>query len=310
MTHEQLDLLIDSVNDGTAVDRIFHWPLAGNVREARVWFDYPTGRCWTERGDKFFFIYVESACVAAILDMGQNDIHAYVKEAHQGRGVMSEAFRSVVFPYWRRRGRTEQRTQYITEQARRSLERLGARFEVNEQGRKIAIIALDQFAGIVVPPPARPTLSVERMTSIRERFNAVYGLIVRAQSKCSTFLAGEKIVTVNTRFEHLVESFHFIEEFAVGDDSDLLRGLGYEFDGDGNAFNTFEENEYASNDAATRIEIPQDPAEAYEALLCKAYGLLQMVKEEALGSTGEDGDNGFYGIVDSAQWMLSCLSNH
>ena len=309
MTNEQLDSLIDSVNDGTAVDRVFHWPLAGNVHEARVWLEYPTGRFWNEEGYKCFFIYVDGVCVGVIFDMGPNDFHAYVKIDYRKRGFTCNALRNIVLPYWRSQGRMEQRTQYQTDEAYRLLVGLGARFEVDERGRNIAVISLDQFAGIVIPPPVRPSLSVDRSTAIRDRLNAAYGLIVRAQSKCDSAYVGRALERANREFESLKDAFCTLEAYEVDNDEDLLRRLGYTFDDQGNASNTFDQSEGAANAIAARSDIPLDHREAFNMLILMAHGLLQMVKEEVFGSTGEEGDNGFFGLVEFVQSELGTLYN-
>ncbi|MEP6672101.1 MAG: hypothetical protein ABJF10_23260 [Chthoniobacter sp.] len=100
MKDETMEDIIDSVNDGSGVDWIFTRPLTRHVRLARVWEKMPSGEAENEASCSFYFIYSgDGLCVAAVYDMGPDDLHVYTKPEWRRRGIMFEALRAVVLPH-------------------------------------------------------------------------------------------------------------------------------------------------------------------------------------------------------------------
>ncbi|MEK6303385.1 MAG: hypothetical protein AABO41_21965 [Acidobacteriota bacterium] len=108
MKNEQIEKLIDDLNAGQMVDRVFRTKLAPTVEYARVWLDEPTGKAGNEGSYEFYFVMTGAGiCVGAVLDM-VSDFHVFVKEDHRKKGHLSKAMNEIILPYLYQQGRKEQ----------------------------------------------------------------------------------------------------------------------------------------------------------------------------------------------------------
>ncbi len=115
MTHEQIEAKIDSLNLGND-DLIFKAALSANVEYANVWVSEPRGNIGNESSYPFYFIKNQSGIyVAAVLDMGEDDLHVFVKEEHRKKGYLSSALNEVILPHLYQTGRTKQKVTFDDE---------------------------------------------------------------------------------------------------------------------------------------------------------------------------------------------------
>ena len=166
MTNDDLKKIIDSVNDGSASDRIFMRPLLNNVKIARVWTKYPDGKACNEGSYPFYFVFSDlGKCIAAISDLGDSDLHVYTLNAYRRQGLMCRALKDVVLPHLHSIGRATQRTQFNKPASRRLLEKLG--FTILDEST--AEISLDTFAGVTFPESTSIPIPADRRYAIAVR---------------------------------------------------------------------------------------------------------------------------------------------
>lgn len=110
MTNETIEQFIDSLNTDGMNDRTFRRTLTDYVEYAKVWLSEPKGECGNEGSYDFFLIKnEENVFVGAVLDMGKDDLHCFVKQEHRGRGHLESAMISTIWPKLYQLGRTKQR---------------------------------------------------------------------------------------------------------------------------------------------------------------------------------------------------------
>lgn len=174
MTNETIESVIDSINDGSSVDRIFPRPLIDNVAIAKVWPEYPKGVTFGEEGYNFYLVYSEDRrCVAAILSMGPDNLHVYVKEEYRRQGIMTRALRDVVLPHLLRNTQTEQRVTFNAIESRGMLEKAG--FTIMDDGR--AVITAQQCKTVNFAADALLPFPEERMKALKTRLAIAASLV-------------------------------------------------------------------------------------------------------------------------------------
>jgi len=173
MRNNDIKKIIDSVNDGSASDRIFMRPLLNNVYVAQVWPKYPDGKSSVEESAPFYFVFTEQGlCIAAICDMGKSNLHVYTLKAYRRHGLMYRALIDVVLPHLSL-SRETQRTEFNRPASRRLLEKLG--FTILD--RSNAEISLAAFAAVDFPETTLCALPPARSQSIGERLWQASGLV-------------------------------------------------------------------------------------------------------------------------------------
>ena len=166
VTDEALDLIIRRLNDGEIEGDTFIQFLSRNVYVGAVWTDFPTGQVVNEQADRMFFIKSEAnGFVAAVLDMGPNDLHVYVVPEHRKKGYMAKALRSIILPYLLASERTHQGISFQSPETGRYAERVGFRPE----SATTALITREDLPSVDVPVPAQVELTAGRATAMKER---------------------------------------------------------------------------------------------------------------------------------------------
>ena len=203
MTHETMELVIDSINDGSGTDRIFSRPLIENVTIAKVWPEYPQGDAFNEAGYDVYFVYSEDRrCIAAILDMGPDDLHVFVKKENRRQGIMTRALRAVVLPHLLRNKRTEQRVTFNSMESRGLLQKAG--FTITDD--KHAVITAQECKKVnFVDAELLPFLE-DRKEALKKRLGKAAGLMKMACEEMELFLGGDELgVEIEATMDYIWE---------------------------------------------------------------------------------------------------------
>lgn len=190
MTNETIELVIDNVNDGSGTDRIFLRPLIENVTIAKVWPEYPKGVAFNEAGYDVYFVYSDDRrCVAAILDMGPDDLHVFVKQESRRQGIMTRALRDVVLPHLLRNRRTEQRVTFNSMESRGLLQKAG--FTITDDGH--AVITAQQCEKVNFVDAALLPFLEDRKEALKKRLGTAAGLMKMACEEMELILGSDEL---------------------------------------------------------------------------------------------------------------------
>jgi hypothetical protein len=101
MTDETISYIIDLINNDISHERcIFLRPLTENVLVGIVWVSKSNGELYKTNGvDMFFIQNDEKQVISAILDMGEQDLHVFVKPKFRGNGHLAIALKETILPY-------------------------------------------------------------------------------------------------------------------------------------------------------------------------------------------------------------------
>jgi hypothetical protein len=100
MTDETISYIIDLINKGEPQDLIFLRPLTSIVLFGIVWVNNSDEEVCKDSGYNMFFIKNENqTIVAGVLDMGEQDLHVFVKPEHRGNGYLVNALKDDILPY-------------------------------------------------------------------------------------------------------------------------------------------------------------------------------------------------------------------
>jgi len=189
MREEVIEQAIDGINEGSWDGRIFMRPLMENISIARVWLGMPKGEGTWEEGDRFYFIFEESGqkCVGAVLDMGANDLHVFMKSEYRRRGIMSRALKRVVLPHLFEDGRQEQRATYDSPASRGLLAGVG--FTLVDSSH--AVMKPENCPKVEFPVQIRVELSEAEMKSLKKRIRMAAGLLRMAEEQIAFTTAEE-----------------------------------------------------------------------------------------------------------------------
>lgn len=109
MKDQDIENLIDSLNNTTINEKVFISPLSKTVDLAKVWRKEPEDERSSYSSLWFYFIKNDNGeYVAAVYDMGQEDLHVFVKETHRKKGHLSRAIHTVIMPHLYQSGRDKQ----------------------------------------------------------------------------------------------------------------------------------------------------------------------------------------------------------
>jgi hypothetical protein len=90
MTDETIQFIIDLINSGQASDLIFMRPLSQHVLFGRVWVNNDKGDICTDSGYSMFFIQnSRKVIVAAVVDLGRQDLHVFVHPKQRKQGHLA-----------------------------------------------------------------------------------------------------------------------------------------------------------------------------------------------------------------------------
>jgi hypothetical protein len=307
MTHEGMEALIDSVNDGSAEDRVFLWNLGDGVAKAKVWL--PGENCvdFEDNGWVFFFVYIGSECVAAVHDMGRNNFQAYVKKEMQNCGLMTKVMADVILPYLRSQGRTLQRTQYETEQSRRFLKKLGFIFPEPE----IAQIELSKFGVREFPAPAIRILTQRQGELIRMRMSDMWNYIVHARRLIICTLKDEYRRRGLNALANIRANIRYTCREQIRD-ADVLEDIGYSFGDNGRLVRNCLVSTGARDIADAGGEDAEAMAERIKNILLLAYTCIAKTEDQLYNVYGVDYiqtemkmDAGSYRILEEIREELS-----
>ena len=163
MTEETIEKIIDSLNKPEPYDFLFLRSITDKVSFGRVWLNYPEGKSCNENSYSMFFIKDLQNYIGAVLDMGEQDIHVFVKPQHRRKGHLVNALSLVILPFLFSTGRKEQRITFKTEDAKKYAQKVGFKILSNDSGIMLPADlppANDPLSLI----PARPTkIQIERI---------------------------------------------------------------------------------------------------------------------------------------------------
>lgn len=127
MTDETISYVIDLINNDKSHERcIFLRPLSDKILVGIVWVSKRNGELYNDNGiDMFFIKNEEKQVVAAVLDMGIQDIHVFVKPKYRGNGHLVIALKETILPYLFSMGRKGQNITFKNNKARRHAELVG-----------------------------------------------------------------------------------------------------------------------------------------------------------------------------------------
>lgn len=134
MTEETIEKIIDSLNKPEPNDFLFLRSITDKVSFGRVWLNYPEGKSCNENSYSMFFIKDLRKYIGAVLDMGEQDIHVFVKPQHRRKGHLVNALRLVILPFLFSTGRKEQRITFKTEGAKHYAQKVGFKIQSEDSG--------------------------------------------------------------------------------------------------------------------------------------------------------------------------------
>jgi hypothetical protein len=279
MTHELIESIIDSVSDPAARNRIFMRPLRDNVWTAHVWLNEPQGFCGQD-GYKFYFIYNESDCVAAVFVMGTCDLHCFVKESFRRNGIMSRALKDIILPHLFLDGRCKQKVTFIDSTARGLVEKIG--FHIIDDTS--AEITADKCAKVFFPAPAKVICSEERVIGLKQRFSSVRKILKDAHSQCKIYFERDFIYKIYLREREInnIERI-LLSSLPRGEDRALHAIIADETEEEC----SYHRNEIPFSESQNSISLnntiacQKETMEKIKELFWKACNLLNMVYEES-----------------------------
>jgi len=186
MTDKTIKFIIDLINSGQSSDLIFTRPLTQQVLIGRVWVKNDKGDICTDSGYNMFFIQNKrKVTVAAVVDMGRQDLHVFVHPKHRKRGHLVKALRSVILPFLFEQGREEQRITFQTVEAMRHAENVGFHITSDDS----AVITPECIPkthvpclGTIVPTDSqierikiRIKMAVDHLRMARDDFESAFG---------------------------------------------------------------------------------------------------------------------------------------
>ena len=110
MTNDSIEQLIDSLNKGSTGDRVFTMPISDNVEYGRAWLNDITGDCFNFK--EFYFIKNEIGSYVGAVYIMQNDLHAFIKPEHRGKGYLTESMNRIILPMLYQLGTKTQRISF------------------------------------------------------------------------------------------------------------------------------------------------------------------------------------------------------
>ncbi|MCX5827667.1 MAG: hypothetical protein NTV58_06665 [Deltaproteobacteria bacterium] len=195
MTDETLEKIIDSLNIPEAPDLIFLRPLTNKVFVGRVWLKLPSGGTFDENSYTMFFVRNQrKTVVAAVLDMGKQDLHIFVKPKHRGRGYLADALRSVILPFLFASGRKEQQITFRTEQAKHHAQIVGFRLLTDAA----AVITPDDLPAISAPTPKLVPSSDGQVKRIKQRIWEAAAFLRIARDDIQTAFGDDEASKLNS----------------------------------------------------------------------------------------------------------------
>jgi len=183
MTNETIEYIIDLINKGEASELIFLRPLSPNVLMGLVWVNGVKGDVYKDGGVNMFFIQnKERIIVAAVTDMGEQDLHVFVHPVHRGNGHLVNALKEVILPYLFSEGRKEQQITFETEQARHHAELVG--FSIRSEAS--AVITPEDIPSLLALSPGTIPPSENQKERIKQRIRMAADLLRMARDDVQT----------------------------------------------------------------------------------------------------------------------------
>jgi hypothetical protein len=181
MRHETLEGFIDALNNNMMKDRIFIRPLSDTVDFARVWDELPNGNNGNEQAYVVYFIKIpKQEYVGAVLVMGSNDLHAFVKIPHRKKGYLTCAMRDWILPHlFHIEGREFQRVTFEDYKVVKSILDLG--FEIDKENE--AVITKEKVKTKNNLNGSNTLLDDDELQSIRKRIYQAAGLLQMVQDQ-------------------------------------------------------------------------------------------------------------------------------
>jgi hypothetical protein len=183
MTNETIAYIINLINEGKAFDVVFLRPLTAKVFLGRVWIKNDKGDVYTDNGQTMYFIYNKiNTVVAAVVDMGPQDLHVYVQPKYRKKGHLVKALTSVILPHLFATDRKEQRITFESEAASRHAQGVGFRLSSDAT----AVIAPADIASRSIPQLGTASASKSQIERIKQRIGMAAGLLRMARDDFET----------------------------------------------------------------------------------------------------------------------------
>lgn len=175
MTNETIAAVIDWMNQGNRGDRLFTRSIDGGVHHGIVWLRGPDDPC--SSGYVVYLVRNDAGLyVAAVIDMGEQDLHGYTTPDYRRKGVMAAAMRNVILPHLASRGRSQQWVSFQTSDGRNLVSRLGFEItkEISLEGPGEAHVSLRPTRAF--PDSMAVPLTPKRLAGVRARIKEARNL--------------------------------------------------------------------------------------------------------------------------------------
>jgi hypothetical protein len=209
MTDEALSYIIDILNKDRTPDLIFLRPLAQNIFIGKVWVNNATGEVAKGGGYTIFFVQNRAKTfVAAVIDMGRQDLHVFVKPRHRKKGHLVKALRSVILPYLFATGRDEQRITFKTQEATHHAAVVGFRLLSDTT----AVIAPADIPELPAPSPGTIPPCERQIERIKQRLETAADLLRMARDEVEATLGEDEAENLNYYAERVAEEERTISD--------------------------------------------------------------------------------------------------
>lgn len=184
MTDETISYIIDLINNDVSHERcIFLRPLSDKVLVGIVWVSKSNGELYKNDGvDMFFIKNEEKQVVSAVLDMGEQDLHVFVKPECRGNGHLAIALKETILPYLFSMGRERQNITFQSNKARRHAALVG--FQLTSDSS--AVIYPKDLPQIPTISPGTTSPSEIQKERIKQRIRMASDLLKIARDDLQT----------------------------------------------------------------------------------------------------------------------------
>ncbi len=202
MKHTSIRNFITLLNTGKIDYRVFRRTLKDNVEYAKVWPNDPLRNYDFALPYHFFLIKSsDGKYIGAVLDMGKENLHAYIFNQHRKKGYLTNAMNNVILPFLYQTGRQKQTFEFENPN-------LGEHFVKKYGFKKIdrnhAEIDLTEYQNALPIKSKGKDLTVEEINNIIGRFESVRSCLRMIKDQLDTAYGECKEICL----DHLVDQSH------------------------------------------------------------------------------------------------------